>query len=186
MDIDEKIKVQYEKFFSKIKEFKNTPINEWKSNHLIGYYCEKYKDSYKINYNFKYDKIPSQCHELKMIGILKQKISEDPQIIKDYIDYYFENRVKKSKKRLQISSIITDFLVDEFKKIYQINQSTEVKITRSTQLPNKILGIMLKNKVPVKTYGDLVFLLNSDGYENIKEELKIMDLDIENLKSRVV
>jgi hypothetical protein len=44
MNIDEKLKIQYDKLFVKMNEFKTLGVNEWNSNHILGYYCQKYQD----------------------------------------------------------------------------------------------------------------------------------------------
>jgi hypothetical protein len=184
MDVDEKLKVLYDKFLVKINEFQNLDVSLWNSNHLLGYYCSKYKEYYKIDYQFKYDKNPSQSHELKMIGILKLIISSEPQVIKDYIDFYFETRVKNSKRKLSIASLRAEFLLEKFKNTYQIKQSSQNIIPRATQLPNNVLGIMLKNKLQARTYGDLVFLLSCN--DSIKSQLDEIRFDYKSIQDRVV
>ena len=181
MDIDEKLKLQYDKFFIKINE--TLPLEQWSSNHILGYFCKKYKEHYKSDLQFKFDKSPSQCFELKIIGRLKLAISSDPKILKDYIDYFFENRVKKAKKKLAITAMVAEFIMTDFKSQYQIGSAKSENISRSTQLPNTILSVMIRNKLPVKTYGDLVFLINSKLHQDIVDQLNI---DADDLKTRVV
>ena len=148
----------YQKFFSKFSEIDSLPIKDWKPLHLVAYFCKKYKDQYDCDYEFKFDKPqPSKCFEIfsiKRIGLL---VSSNPEIIKDYIDWVFNNRVKNAKRKLKsISFLITEDLLTEYKNTRSFTNGT---IDRTTELMPDIQDVLKRyNLSNIVTYGDFSFL----------------------------
>ncbi len=186
--LEDKVKKSYDALFEKFKEIDDKPVVEWNTNHLLGYFVKKYLECYKVPYQFKFDKPQaSKCQELFAITRLKMNISSDPQILKDYIDFAFEKRAKKSKRRLtSITFMIADFLTIEFKQIYQIKASDSETVGRTTPLPNKVLGFFVRQKIQATTYGHLAFLIESGQYDHLKPELLSLGLDYDKVKERIV
>lgn len=184
----------YKKFFEKFKEIDALPIKEWKPTHVLAHFCKKYKEEYNTDYKFKYNSSsPSKCFEVFQIKRLAQFLSSDPVILKQYIDWVFEHKVKQAKRKLtSISFLNSEFSVNEFKLKYINNNVPEnsKKIDRVTQLPDNIKDILNKYSFKPSTYGDLAFIQQAfqDTDPNFKLALKeIADIgfDINKLKEIV-
>lgn len=164
--MDEKLSTipndKYRKFFEKFKEIDSLKIEEWKKTHILAYFCKKYKLAYNIDYSFKFNNpAPSKCFEVWQVSSLCGKLSSDPQILKEYIDWCFEVIVPKAKRRLTSISFITR---DETLNPYKMNLLSGIKsrpnIDRSTNLPSKYLDILANDFPAIRTYGDLSFIWN--------------------------
>lgn len=46
---------QYRKFFEKFKEIETLDVEQWKPAHILAYFCKKYKETYEIDYKFKFN-----------------------------------------------------------------------------------------------------------------------------------
>lgn len=181
----------YEKFFAKFAEIDTLPISEWKPAHLIAYFVKKYQDEYDTKYKFKFNSsAPSKCFEVFQIKKLAQMLSADPEILKDYIDWVYDNRVKKAKRRLtSISFMTVEGIVQEYKFKVLLDQGNDNKVDRTTPLPEKYKNVFFQSGVNVATYGDLAFLSQvpnkSKDMERAFDMAKMLGLDLEVLK-RVV
>jgi hypothetical protein len=185
--MDEKILKAYAGLFKKFAEINIIPINEWSYNHLLGYFCQKYKEFYKTDYQFGYDKPqPSKCMEVFTIQRLLLLVSSDPVTIKDYIDFVFEKRVSKSKRKLtSITFMMADFLMTEFKTIYQLKQTPNQKIDRTTKLPKTALNFLKLKNIQIETYGDVGFLIESGELPDIANHIKTL-LNYDKIKDNII
>lgn len=164
----------YEKFFQKMLEFKSLDSSKWNKNHLIGYFCQKYYDKYNELYNFKFNtEQPSKCFEIFIMNKILIGLSSDPVIIKKYIDWVFDTKVKNAKRKLTSISFLTNESEMNFFKTKYLNNSFQVD--RTTSLPDNVKSI-----VSLNTYGDLAFMLAIDCEESnkIKELLASINFDI--------
>lgn len=171
----------YEKLFEKFKEIDSLEIQKWNKNHLLGYFIKKYKDYYSDDYKFKFNTPrASECFELFNINKIIINLSSDPNIVKNYIDWIFENKVKKAKRKLSSISFLTsesDFIT--FRKLYL---SDCLSIDRNIELPDNIKQISNMN-----TYGDLAFYIASGIGESEVLKKKLLDVgfnlnDLEKVK----
>lgn len=180
----------YEKFFEKFPEINTLPTKEWKPTHLIGYFCKKYHDQYKTKYKFKFNSpTPSKCFEVFQIKKLASMLSADPEILKEYIDWVYENRVIKAKRRLtSISFMTVEGIVNEYKFKVLLAQPDN-KIDRTTPLPDKYKNVFVDKGFDVSTYGDIAFLYNVPN--KTKEMIsafdmaKMLGLDLDKLNKVV-
>ena len=153
----------YEKFFAKFKEIETLPIEQWKVNHLIGYFTKKYKEHYHTNYKFKFNTTaPSSCFEVFQMKKLGNNLSSDPKILKDYIDWVFKTRVASAKKKLTSISFLT---VEGIMTEYKVNVYFAPKhnsISRSSLLPDNVTAILGSAGIMAKTYADFAFISQVD------------------------
>ena len=168
----------YKKFFEKFKEIDNIKTEEWKPVHLIGYFCKKYKEQYSSNYKFKFNNaLPTKSFEVFQIKRLASMLSSKPDIIKSYIDWVYENKVIKAKRKLtSISFLTAEGVVNEYKLNYLLPNNTN--ISRSTILPEKYKFAFQEVGVTISTYGELAFLsqMNEQPFEIIGAFQKIEQL----------
>lgn len=154
---------KYQKLFEQFKEIEALPVKDWKQQHLLGYFVKKYKDTYGVDYQFKFnDPNPNKCYEIWRIKTLVSRLSKDPEILKSYIDWVWEEKVKKAKKRFtSISYITNDIEVNQYKMKFLFGSMNSNPIDRSSILPENFKSILHNNGFPIKTYGDLAFLWQS-------------------------
>lgn len=147
---------RYETFFAKFKECDTLPPSKWKVPHVIGHFVKLYEAKFGVKYSFKFDRAPSSSYEAYQIKRLSGALSSDPVVLKDYIDWVFESKLKDDRYTFRVIG----FLVNE-KFIHEFKMTTKKKtvITRTTILSPSILQILedlgFNN---VSTYGDLAFL----------------------------
>lgn len=165
----------YEKFFSKFIEIDTLPVEKWKPVHLIAFFTRKYFEQYKVKYKFKFNsQAPSKCFEVFQIKKLASMLSSDPEILKDYIDWVYETRVIKAKRRLtSISFMTVEGIVNEYKFKVLLAQPDN-KIDRTTPLPDKYKNIFVDKGFDVSTYGDVAFLYNVPN--KTKEMISAFDM----------
>lgn len=168
----------YKKFFDKFKDIDTISVDQWNVNHLIGYFCRCYKNEYNIDYKFKFNSTaPSKSFEVFQMKKLAQLLSSDPNILKSYIDFVFEVKVKSAKRRLtSISFLLYENLILDYKKRYLSGKLST--IDRTTSLPDNLKNIF--GKYSISTYGDLAFLYKSDIEKELfssltKEEINIIE-----------
>lgn len=159
---------KYKKFFDKFPEIETLDISQWKVVHLLAYFCKKYKNIYNINYSWKFNNpSPSKCFEVWQLNTLSSKLSSNPKILKEYIDWAFENVAKKSKRRLtSISFMTSDPVVSNYKMKYLFSNKSPT-ISRTLDLPTEYKNILVN--LNINTYGDLAFVYQmTDMPDNIK------------------
>lgn len=157
---------KYKKFFAKFAEIATLDVKEWKAAHLLGYFCQKYKEAYGVDYSWKFNNpSPTKCFEVWQLNVLVSKLSQNPQILKDYIDWGFANLVPKAQRRLTSISFLTkEEVIIPYKMKVLLGGKKDLHVDRSTFLPENYFNIIkdttgLSN---IKTYGDLAFILQMD------------------------
>ena len=151
---------KYKKFFETSREIDLKPIKDWKANHLIFYFCRKYYDEYKVRYQFKFNTpSPVKSFEVFRIKQLCNRLTSDPVLLKEYIDWVFATKVINAKRKLtSISFLTTEAYMNEYKFNVLLNQNNNESIDRTTTLPAKYKTIFSLVGYPISTYGDLAFL----------------------------
>jgi hypothetical protein len=156
---------KYQKFFAKFDEIDNLDISEWRAPHLLGYFCRKYKQTYQADYSWKFNnESPAKCFEVWQFNTLCAKLSANPKILKDYIDWVYDVEVPKVKTKFRSISFLTQ---DERVIFYKMNillaGAKNLSVDRSTPLPT-IYRDTLKSvaNLTINTYGDLAFVSQMD------------------------
>lgn len=149
---------KYQKFFEKMRE--TLEIKDWKPVHLIGYFSQKYADLYETPYKFKFNSpSPSKCFEVFQIKKLSSILSSQPIFLKEYIDWVFEEKIIKPKKRITSISFLTkEETVKEYKFNVLMTNKTSATISRAAALPLNYRLLLIDLPMLIDTYGDLAFL----------------------------
>jgi hypothetical protein len=170
---------KYAKFFATFNEITQLDVEQWKPSHILGYFVKKYKDVYKIDYKFKFNSpSPNKCFEIFQIKKLAMLLTSQPALLKDYIDWVFENKVVKAKRRLtSISFMTNEGIINDYKNNVLLGDSNTI-INRSTLLPGKYKSIFANIGLTINTYGDLSFISQMDS---LSTELKNAFIEIERL-----
>src|SRR5258706_2036114 len=134
---------KYRKFFGRFDEIETLNIVEWRVVHLLAYFCKKYKEAYGIDYSWKFNNpTPSKCFEVWQMNTLAAKLSARPQILKEYIDWVYQNVVPKASRRLTSISFMTkDDVVNNY-KVNILLAPQNATISRTTLLPNNYIAIL--------------------------------------------
>ncbi len=161
---------KWEKFFEKFAEIKTLPADGWKPVHLIAYFCQKYYDAYKINYQFKFNSpSPPKSFEVFQIKKLAMLLSSDPVILREYIDWVYKVKVEGGKRRLtSISFMTVEPLVNDYKCNVLLGKKKQLQVDRSTPLPAQFREIILKESgLVINSYGDLAFVYQASKAESL-------------------
>jgi hypothetical protein len=176
---------KWEKFFNKFQEIETLPVEQWKVAHLLGYFVKSYQNIFGVPYSFKFNHpTPSKSYEVFRINSLASKLSAKPHILKGYIDWIFQEKVIKGKRRFTSLSFLTDDEKVNFYKIQVLLAKKPATFTRSTPLPIEYQSLIL-DRCPeidnITTYGDLAFADQAyDGEERwgtLMMELEAMGFD---------
>lgn len=151
---------KYKKLFEKFSEIETLEVSQWKLAHLLGYFCKKYKDHYKVDYSWKFNNpSPSKCFEVWQMNTLLAKLSANPKIIKDYIDWSFANTVVQAKRKLTSISFMTrEETVIYYKMNILLGNKKNLDVSRATPLPQEYKKIFVTTGTSIETYGDLAFI----------------------------
>jgi hypothetical protein len=152
---------KYKKLFEGFSRIETLPVEQWGKTELLGYFCKKYKEAYGIDYPWKFNtKLPSKCFEVWQLNTLVAKLSANPQILKDYIDWAYLKLVPQAKRRLTSISFMTkDEVVNPYKMNVLLGGKKNLNMDRSTPLPEKYKDIVkVAHGVELSTYGELAFL----------------------------
>src|ERR1700674_3856564 len=116
LSLTESPSIHWKKFFNKFNEIEALPIKDWQAVHLIAYFCKRYKDHYKVSFSFRMDRSPSKCYELITFRKIAQNLSADPNILHQYIDWFFDNKIILKKRRITSLAYLAEInIVNEFK-----------------------------------------------------------------------
>lgn len=152
---------KYKKFFEKFPEINSLEPKLWKPVHLLAHFAKKYQNHYNVKYKFKYNTpSPANCFEIFQIKKLSMNLTKNPETIKNYIDWAFDAKISKSKRRLTSISFLNS---DEFLVFYKLNvliPESNLNLNRSVEIPQNYKSIFSK-AAPLNTYGDLAFLYQS-------------------------
>jgi len=151
---------KYRKFFDKFTEIETLEVEQWKPVHLLAYFCKKYKETYDTNYAWKFnDPNPSKCFEVWQLSRIAANISANPKLIKDYIDWAYQNLVPKATRRFTSISFITkDYTMNNYKMNVLLSGKRNLSVSRTTTLPANYKAIFEEIGVFADNYGDLAFL----------------------------
>ena len=183
---------KYKKFFEKFAEIETLDVAQWKVAHILGYFCKKYKQTYGIDYSWKFNnQSPTKCFEVWQINTLAAKLSQNPKILRDYIDWVYETHVPKTKARFRSVSFITkEEIVQDYKMNVLLAGQKNLQVDRSTSLPSNYAEIIKElANLNVSTYGDLAFISQMDPMpENIAKALeKLAEFGLDqNVLKRIV
>lgn len=168
---------KYETFFLKAKELDLLKVKDWKLQHVLFYFVDKYKKQYNTDYKFKFNNpAPSKCFEVFQIKRLSLNLSSDPEILKNYIDWVFINKIIKLNKRITSISYLTN---EDNMKEFKLELLTGSSLDRNSILPNNVK--ILFSNFSIETYGDLAFLKNSELSQELNmlfSKLEDCDFDI--------
>lgn len=155
---------KYKKFFAKFAEIETLDMKDWKVAHILGYFCKKYKEAYGVEYSWKFNNpSPTKCFEVWQANTLAAKLSANPKILRDYIDWVFEKHVTKAKRRLTSISFMThDNVVIDYKMNVLLADKKDLHIDRSTALPKDYQSIFAESGTTIRTYGELAFVSQMD------------------------
>ena len=150
----------YRKFFARFNEIDTLDVKDWKSLHLISYFCKKYYETYNVKYKFKFNSSsPSKCFEVFQIKKLASMLTAKPELLKEYIDWVYRFKVVKAKRRLtSISFMTVEGVVNEYKFNILLAQKDNGNIERTTPLPETYISPFRDAGFFANTYGDLAFL----------------------------
>lgn len=165
---------KYKKFFERFAEIETLDVKDWKSNvHILAYFVKKYEAAFGMKYQFKFnDPNPTKCYEVWRVSTLSGRISANPQILRDYIDWVFQEKVGKGKRRFNsISFIANEDLVNFYKMNVLLADKKQLHLDRSSPLPPELKKIMNEENIKVSTYGDLAFFYQSIKAGGLDEEL---------------
>jgi hypothetical protein len=171
---------KWEDFLTKANNHSSIQVNDWKIAQILGYFMARFKTAFNKDYQLKFNSpSPSKSYEVFRINTISTRLSSNPQILKDYIDWIFDQRVARDKKNFRSIAFLTaDEQCQHYRdKILFAGQITN--IDRSTQLPHNIQPIV--NAIGCKTYGDLAFLLKAnlqtDEMQQINQNLRDAKFD---------
>jgi hypothetical protein len=150
---------QYRKFFEKFKEIESLDVMEWKPVHILAYFCKKYKELYDTDYKFKFNSpSPGKCFEVFQVKKLASLLTSQPNLLRDYIDWIYLNKVVKAKRRItSISYMTNDAFINEYKFGVLLAGKKNLSVDRSKVMPDEYCRIFADAGLPIKTYGDLAF-----------------------------
>lgn len=154
----------YKKFLDKFSEINDLKVADWRPVHLLAYFCQKYYDAYGTKYKFKFNTPqPSKCFEVFQVKKLAMNLTSDPSLLKEYIDWVYETKVTKAKRKLtSISFMTNEGIVNEYKLNVLLSNDYKSSIDRTTPLPDKYKTVFESVGFPINTYGELAFIYQMD------------------------
>lgn len=172
----------YQKWFDQFPEIEILPIKEWKLVHIISYWTKLYKNHYSVDFTFKFNHTaPSKSFEVLQIKKISNMLSSDPEILKGYIDFFFEKIIITKKKRITSLALVADAnVINEYKKLLMNpNQS----IDRTAFLPANYRDIIrnIYHIEHLNTYGDLAFVRGNGDYKKVMDALVVAGFDVKIL-----
>lgn len=153
---------------------------------LLGYFCHVYKNYYGFEYTMSLtEKGLFKGPEVTMIRAVYRKLDSNAKAVKGYIDFIFERKVHKRKKKITNLSYLN---VQDFINEYKMARANAKKVSRSTPLPSKVKDWLQKNSSEIEEYvvlndfGDLKTLL--DHYETSFKDVDIISRLVYGLKQK--
>lgn len=176
----------YERFFEKFKNLDSTDVKNWDKTLILAYFCKKYKEKYSEDFVFRFNTPqPSKCFEVFVINKLCINLSSNPEILKTYIDYIFDTKIKNAKRKITSINTLDDIKYLSVFKTKYLNNSIEIKIDRTTSLPKDVLDVVRLINENILTYGDLAFVMKAGGQQAITIKSSLVNFNFEQL-DRVV
>lgn len=180
----------YKKFFDKFAEINKIDVKDWKTVHVLSYFCKKYKETYNVDYKFKFNSpSPSKCFEVFQVKKLASILTSKPELLKSYIDWVYECKVIKAKRKItSISFMTNEGIVNDFKMNHLLSNNNS-NFDRSTILPEKYVKALKDFNLDINTYGELAFLsqMTEMPFEIIGAFQKLEELGFDkNVLARIV
>jgi hypothetical protein len=190
--MDEKIDVSnflskpWQKFFAKFEEINTLKVSQWKEVHILAYICKRYKETYNQDWVHTIKGAPSKCNDIQMIKkIFVMFNTSNQKIVKDYIDWVFDEKLLKNKRKIPFKKI-SFFLTPGFGNEFVIVKKQKPEYRRSTELPDNYKWLANELGVYANTFGDLAFIKmkcnnitdNNDPYKLFLANLEALGLDI--------
>lgn len=168
---------KYKKLFDKFPEIETLEVEQWKAAHLLGYFCKRYKETYNVDYHWKFNNPnPNKCFEMWQYNVLCAKLSANPKILKDYIDWGYKHLVPKAKRRF---TSISFFTKDETLIFYKMNfllaGKKNLNVSRATLLPENYKAIFQEAGIFAESYGDLAFLSQMEQTPELTQAFEKME-----------
>lgn len=180
---------KYRKFFERFVEVETVSADEYKPVHLIGFFAKRYQETFGTPYKFKFNSpSPSKCFEVFQIKKLAYLLTNQPKLLKDYIEWIYQEKAVKSKRRFtSISFLTNEDNIREFKFGVLLAGKRNLEVNRATILPSNYRDVLINAGLGfVKTYGDLAFATHmSPAPETLSIALTALEglgLEIELLK----
>jgi hypothetical protein len=181
--------IYYKKFFDKFSEIDVLSVDDWQGVHIISYFCKRYEQYYGVKYSFKFNSTaPNKSYEVFQFRKLASMLSASPNILKDYIDYFFETKIMVRKKRITSMAYLTDANIVNDYKFKKLLIGKQVSIDRSTIIPPTYTVIIQKYGLNFSNYGELSFLKKcidagngKPEYNDMLNELSKLGLDVSML-----
>lgn len=178
----------WENFFNKFKEIETLKVSQWKDVHIISYICKLFKEKFDRDFVVTIKgTAPSKSPDMFVIKQIYLSLNTtNPKIIKDYIDWCFENKINSPFRKLGF--FLTSGFVNEF------NNSTFLKknsISRSTEMPKEYLDICSQFEIDINTFGDLAFVYaatknnkdTSSNYFLLLKNIEALGFDLNKLEN---
>jgi hypothetical protein len=151
--------IHYKKFFDRFPEIESVAVNDWEGVHVIAYFCKKYEDYYGLKYSFKFNSTaPTKSYEVFQIRKLASMLSASPNILKDYIDWFFTNKIISRKRRITSMAFMTDTITVNEYKFKKLGINKNISIDRSTTLPPNYIEVITGFGQNISNYGELAFV----------------------------
>jgi hypothetical protein len=183
---------KWKKFFDQFSEIETLEVSQWKPVHLIGYFCKLYKNTFNSAYTFKFNSpTPSKSFEVFQIKKLGMQMSSKPEILKEYIDWFYEGIVKNKKRFTSISAMTKEELVNHYKWNILTSEKQALSLDRSTMLSSSYQEILTNSGFLIKTYGDLAFMYHvsktsqddiSIKFNDVLDHMKLDGFDVSVLE----
>lgn len=171
---------KYQKFFDKFKEIETLDVAQWKTAHILAHFCKRYKETYNMDYAWKFNNpSPTKCFEVWQANTLCAKLSQNPKILRDYIDWVYQTYVPRTKARFRSISFITkDETVNDYKMNVLLAGQKNLHVDRSTKLPANYADVLQQAGLNLSTYGDLAFVSQMDPVPNnvVQAMEKLIDI----------
>lgn len=151
---------KYRKFFEKFAEIETVNMDEWKPAHLIGYFVKRYQETFGVPYKFKFNSpSPSKCFEVFQIKKLAYLLTDQPKLLRDYIEWIYQEKAIKSKRRFtSISFLTNEGTLKEYKFGVLLAGKKNLEVNRATILSSNYRDVLVQANLGfIKTYGDLAF-----------------------------
>jgi hypothetical protein len=164
----------WETFITNGKKFVEIEVSKWRMAEILGYFMFRFQEAFDKEYQWKFNAAPSKAYEVFRMNTVSSRLSSNPQILKDYIDWIFSQRVAKDKKSFRSISFLTN---DEnllfYRNTFLFAGQTNLQIDRSTPLPPNIKPIV--SSLGCNTFGDLAFIfkagLDTEEIKTAKQQL---------------
>lgn len=186
ISLEEYPSIHWKKFFVQFPEIETLDVKDWGAVHILSYFCKKYENHYNVKYSFRFNSTaPTKSYEIFQTKKLASMLSASPNILKDYIDWFFETKIIAKKRRITSMAFLTDFGVVNEYKFKKLLMGKQVSIDRATVIPPNYTVIIQKHGFKFTNYGELSFLKRcidtgngSQAHKDMLAELSKEGMDI--------